>query len=214
MYKVHVNKARLRNHIQYDWWKYIAGIVITMFLWSMITTMTTPKTPPEQLIDIFLIGDYAMDDATETISNDILDEFSNLLEVNISNIPLGDDPQMDYAGRQKLMVMVGSQTGDIYAFEKNEFKMMAEQGAFLSLDEYADQFKDIIDDVDLIEYEITDVEGEEDVSHYYGISMEGSDVFKDTGYDVSDKIMGVMAYSKNQSTALDVMKWILNNGSN
>lgn len=212
MYKVQVNKERLRNHMQYDWWKYIVGIMITMFLWSMITTITAPKTPPEQLIEIFLVGDYTLDEAIEPIKDDILNEFTNLLEVNILNIPIGVDPQMDYVGRQKLMVMVGSQSGDIYAFEKEEFKQMAEQGAFMPLDEYVDDFKGILGDVDLEEYKMTDPD--EGVAHYYGIPLADSEIFKDTGYDVSDKVIGVMAYSGNQLNAIDVVKWILNSDSN
>lgn len=211
MYQVQVNKERLRNHIQYDWWKYIVGIVLTVLLWSMVTAMTQPRTPADQKIEIFLVGDYAMDEPMEEISNEVLDQFSNLLEVNVMNIPTGEDSQMDYVGRQKLMVMLGSQTGDLYAFEKEEFKQMAEQGAFLPLDEHLDQFKGYVNDEELEKYKLTALEDSE--AHYYGIPMEGIGLFNSTGYDSSDKVIGVMAYSKNQSTAIDVLKWILNDGS-
>lgn len=217
LYRVQLNKERFKNHIQYDWWKYIAGICITLFMWSMISTITEPRTPDDKLIEIFLVGDYMLDESSESISNDILEDFPNLLEVNVSNIPLGVDTEMDYVGRQKLMVMLGSQTGDIYIFDKDEFKQIAEQGAFLPLDDFIEENKDLINSEDLVKHKEKGIEDEtgkevEMEPHYYGIPMEDVKLFKDSGFDVSDKLVGIMAYSKNKPAAFDVLKWILNDG--
>jgi hypothetical protein len=212
MYYVELNRERFRNHLQYDWWKYLVGILATLFLWNMITTMTRPRTPADKKIEIFLVGEYILDDSSESIADNILEDFPNLLEVNINNIPIGGDPQMDYVGRQKLMVMLGSQTGDIYAFEKGEFEQFAKQGAFLPLDDFIEQNKHLLDAEYLEKHE--PVLAEEEIEpHYYGIPIEHLELFKDTGYDVSDKVIGIMAYSKNQPGAYEVLKWILRDGA-
>ncbi len=208
MYRIQINKTTLRNHIHYDWWKYVTGILTTILIWSLVTTMTRPQTPPEKKLDIYMVGDYMLLDSTEPIENKILEDFPELLEVNILNIAL--EGEMEYIGRQQLMVMVGSQTGDIFAFDKDEFKKMAEQGAFMPLDEYIEEFKEYVSEEELDKYKYRALEEEED--HYYGIPMEGITLFEGTGYDVSDKVMGVMIYSKNQEKAIEAVKWFLSNG--
>ncbi len=215
MYHVEINQERFRNHIQYDWWKYIAGILATVFLWSLMTAITRPRTPDDKKLDIFLVGDYVLDEPIETISNNILQDFPNLLEVNIDSIPIGGDSGMDYAGRQKLMVMMGSQTGDIYVFDKVEFEKFAIQGAFLPLDDFIEQNKDLIDLDNLEKHKREIREGEEESeAHYYGVPMDAVKIFDNTGYNSADKVLGITAFSRNQSSAFDVLKWILNNGSN
>ncbi|MFY9593061.1 MAG: hypothetical protein WBI88_05830 [Caldicoprobacterales bacterium] len=214
MYQVQLSKERVRNHIQYDWWKYLAGILVTIFLWNIVTTITRPRTPADKKIEIFLVGDYVLDEFMETLTNDIMEDFPNLLEVNLSHIPLGEDIEMDYVGRQKLMVMLGSQTGDLYAFSKEEFERIAEQGAFIPLDDFINENMDLIDHDKLEMHKATYFDGENEIieEYYYGIPMEGLKLFEDSGYDVSDKIIGVMAFSKNQDNAFKVLKWILNDG--
>lgn len=210
MYEIQVSRERVKNHLQYDWWKYIIGVLATVFLWSMVTTMVRPQTPADKKVEIYLVGDYLLEEKAEPISDRILEEFPELLEVNFMHIPLGDDPQMEYMGRQKLMAMLASQTGDIFAFEKEEFEIMANQGAFMPLDDYIDDLKVWFSDEELEEYKST-VEGENE-SHYYGVPMESLGLFDETGYDVSNKVAGIMVYSKNQYRALNILKWILNNG--
>ena len=98
----------------------------------MITTISRPKTPADKKLEIFLVGDYVLSEFTENLANDILKDFPHLMEVNVINIPLGEDMEMDYMGRQKLMVMFGSQTGDIYIFSKDEFEKFVESGCIYS----------------------------------------------------------------------------------
>lgn len=214
MYRVKLSRERVRNHIQYDWWKYLAGILITIFLWNMITTITSPKTPADKKLEIFLVGDYVLGEFMENMSNDILGDFPHLMEVNVINIPLGGDMEMDYMGRQKLLVMFGSQTGDIYIFSKDEFENFAVQGAFVPLDDFINENKDLINHGKLEKHKATYSEGETEITeeHYYGIPLDGIKLFENSGYDVSGKVAGIMVYSKNQDTAFNVLKWILNDG--
>ena len=60
---------------------------------------------------------------------------------------------------------------------------------------------------------IFEEDAEVTVEHYFGIPMGDIELFDNTGFDVSDKLIGIMSYSKNQTTAFDVLKWILNDGS-
>ncbi|MGI6189889.1 MAG: hypothetical protein GX041_05565 [Clostridiales bacterium] len=219
MYRVTVNKERLQNHLSYDWWKYVVAILVTVMLWSLITAMTRPQTPPEKKVDIFLIGDYALDEHIQLVSQRMLDEFPELLEINIMNIPLGEgiDPQLEMASRQKLMVMLASQSGDIFVFNKEDYEQFAKQGAFIPLEKVVDE--EILQYVsweELEDYKVKmeadPVSNEDTQPRLYGIPLKGVNLFKDSGYNTEEKVISVMSYSKNTEKAADVLKWIATEG--
>jgi hypothetical protein len=217
MYQVTINRERLHNHLSYDWWKYVAAILVTIIMWSLITAMTRPQTPTEKKVDIFLVGDYALDENLQLVSQRMLNDFPELLEINIMNIPMGEgiDPQLDIASGQKLMVMIGSQSGDLFVFDKEEYRLYAEQGAFVPLDDVVDEkIQQYISMEELEDCKVAaDPEYSEDTQpRIYGVPLKGVTLFKDTGYNTDDKVISLMVYSRNKEKAADVLKWILTEG--
>jgi len=212
LYKIQVNKAALQNHLHYDWWKYVIGIIATVFVWSMVTAMTRPQTPPEKKVDIFLVGGFAFDEALNALSVKMLKDFPQLLEINFTNIVLEGDPQLEIAGRQKLMVMLGSQTGDIFVFSREEFEMLARQGAFLPLDGVMDDIieaKIPYEEMDEHRIAVEDDEGQKGEPRIYGLPLNDTVVFDDAFFDVENKVIAVMAYSRNMENAVDVIRWLM-----
>jgi len=203
MYRVRIDKGVLKNHFHYDKWKYVLGIVLTIFSWSMLATVTKPQTPPEKKVDIYLIGGYMVEDAAAEYGNTVLMDFPDLLEVNIYNI--GVEGEMEYAGRQKLMVMLGSQSGDIYSFPKDEFESMAKTGAFLPLDDYTDLLKHFTKE-QLEEYTYTTEYDQ--TPRIYGVPVSDVESIGNTFFKTENSVMGVMAYSKNSEKAVEVLEWI------
>ncbi len=214
MYQVVVNKETLQNHLHYDWWKYVVGIVVTIMMWNLVFTMSRPQTPRDKKVDIFLVGDFLLEEKAESVSQRMLEDFPDLLEINFLNIPLGD-PELEVMGRQKLMVMIGAQEGDIFVFSKEEFEAYAKQGAFMPLDEYIDdEITKYVSEEELEEYKLSveDEYAEDKQPHIYGIPLKGVTLLNDTGYDVEDKVVSIIAYSKNREKAIEVMKWIVTKG--
>lgn len=212
MYKIQVNKAALQNHLHYDWWKYVIGIIATIFIWSMVTAMMRPQTPPEKKVDIFLVGGFALDEALITLSTRMLQDFPELLEINFTNIVIEGDPQLELAGRQKLMVMLGSQTGDIFVFSREEFEMLARQGAFLPLDGVMDDIieaKIPYEEMDEHRIAVEDDEGQKGEPRIYGLPLKDLAVFDDAYFDVENKVIAVMAYSRNADNAIEVLRWMI-----
>ena len=206
LYQAAMNKGKIRNHFQYDKWKYL-GIILAVFSWSMLSTMTAPRTPADKKVDIFLVGGYMMLDESTEYSNTLLAEFPELMEVNFSNITLGDE--MEYASRQKLLVMVGSQTGDIYFFTEGEFAVMAEMGLFLPLDEYPELLSHFTEE----ELETSIFTTEEDPTpRIYGLPVSKVEAIGKSFYDTEKSFMGITAYSQNSEKALEVMQWIIEHG--
>ena len=210
MYQVRINRNVLRNHFQYDAWKYLLGVVLTIFFWSMVTAIAAPRTPDELKVDIYMVGNYMFDDAAREVAQTILTDFPDLKEINFYNIMLGGDPQTDYAGLQKLMVMLASQSGDIYIFDKERFEVYANQGAFHPLNDYIDSIRHLFTEEELSQFTFTINEVGEPL--LYGLPMDNITIMDQAGLIASDAAIGVMAYSKNQEKALEVLEWLFING--
>ena len=204
LYKSSLNKGKVKNHFQYDKWKYILGIVIVIFSWSMLSTVTAPRTPADKKVDFFLVGGYMMEDGSAEYANTILDEFPELMEINFLNITLGDE--MEYASRQRLMVMVGSQTGDIFSFTDDEFELMAELGIFIPLDDYPELLSNFTEE----ELEAGTYATEDDPTpRIYGLPISGVEPMNSSFYNSENSLMGVTAYSQNIEKSVEVLQWII-----
>lgn len=118
------------------------------------------------------------------------------------------DPQLDMAGQQKLMVMMGSQSGDIFIFETERYKLYAKQGAFMPLEGYVDEIKDVLTDEEVLETLKVKAE-DDDESRLYALPADSIEAFEGTGYDMEDKVLCIMAYSKKPEKAWKVAKWLL-----
>lgn len=212
MYKIQVDRAAIQNHLHYDWWKYLIGIAATILIWTMVTTITRPQTPPEKKIDIFLAGGFAFDEALSALSARMLEDFPELLEINFTNIVLEGDPQLEFAGRQKLMVMLGSQSGDIFVFSRDEFEMLARQGAFLPLDGLIDdKIEELIphEEMEAQKIAVEDEDGQPGDPRIYGLPLKDTAIFDDAFLDVENKVIAVMAYSRNIDNAIEVVRWMV-----
>jgi len=212
LYKIQVDRAAIQNHLHYDWWKYLIGIAATILIWTMVTTITRPQTPPEKKIDIFLAGGFAFDEALSALSARMLEDFPELLEINFTNIVLEGDPQLEFAGRQKLMVMLGSQSGDIFVFSRDEFEMLARQGAFLPLDGLIDdKIEELIphEEMEAQKIAVEDEDGQPGDPRIYGLPLKDTAIFDDAFLDVENKVIAVMAYSRNIDNAIEVVRWMV-----
>ncbi len=128
-----------------------------------------------------------------------------------NSVPI--DPQLDMAGQQKLMVMLGSQSGDIFIFETDRYKLYAEKGAFMALDDHMDKIKPLLNDDTISRLEGLKIKGEDDEKpHLYGVPADDIELFEGTGYDMEDKVLCITAYSKKPEKAWNVAEWLLTNG--
>jgi len=216
MYKVPINRQTLQNHWQYDWWKYLLGVVLTSFLWYTVTVMTRPRTPDELKVDIYLVGEYYIQGYEGPVSQKILEDFPDLKEINFYSIPFNGNPNADIYSQQKLTIMVMTQTGDLFIMDRTHFNQLMREGSLLALDDLIDEeIRSLYsqEEWESVTGKIENDEGEpESEEHIYGIPMRGVTLLKDIGFPTEDKVIGVMGYSRNMDKAIEVMKWIIKNG--
>ena len=48
-------KERLKNHLQYAWWQYLALALAAGFGWSLIFTTTAYRAPAEKRLDVYFV---------------------------------------------------------------------------------------------------------------------------------------------------------------
>jgi len=204
MYRVEVSKETIRNHFHYDKWKYVLGIFLSIFTWSLLATVTAPQTPPEKKVDLYLVGGFMIEEPAAEYAETMLVDFPELWEINFYNIMI--EGEMEYMGRQKLMIMTGSQTGDIYIFKKDEFDTMASLGAFIPLDDYPEITRHFTKE-QLEEFTYTtDLDPEPRI---YGVPVSDVDPIGKSFFNTEDAVIGVMAYSQNMEKSIEVMQWII-----
>ena len=209
-YTIRRGKEVWRNHIRYDWWRYLCFMAVTVLLWSMVSTALN-KVPPEEKVDIYLISDFADAAGLEELAREMLPDFPELQEINFINIPSGNEE--DYLNQQKLVVNIAAQQGDIYIGSVEDMTALAEQGLFDPLEESwgDDILSAFIPQDDLTLY--LKQEAEDNTPHYYGVPADQFVLLKEYFYDPAHKVMGVPYYSVNKETARRVMVWLIEHGA-
>jgi len=209
-YTIRRGKEVWRNHLRYDWWRYVGFLAVAILLWSMIATSLN-KVPPEEKVDIYLISDFAESTGLESLAQEMLPDFPELREINFLNIPSANGE--DYLNQQKLVVNVAAKQGDIYIGSIEEMSSLAEQGLFEPLEENwaANVLSSYIPQEDLTLY--LDQAADLSTPHYYAAPADQFTIFQEYYYDTTHKVMGVPYYSINKEKAQRIMVWLLTHSS-
>lgn len=213
-----ITKNIIRNHLYYDWWKYIVGIAAVLVIWNFAYTLIT-RVPEEKLMEVYLVNDYIEDpNKLDQLGNQALKYFPELQQITFDDIPLAisantmPKDEGDLAWQQKLTVVIGAQQGDLFVFSKESFDAFAKQGLFIDLDKYIADGTLKIDSSKAYKASVS-IEGQPSSgSKVYGISVDGNALLESVGYNTKDKVLGIPAYSKKIPLALRMVNWLLNNG--
>jgi len=170
----------------------------------MLVTITAPRTPADKKVDIYLVGGFMIEEKAAEYDDTVLADFPELLEVNIFNITI--EGELEVAGRQKLMVMTGSQSGDIYSFTKDEFKTMVNIGAFMPLDDCKELLSHFTEEQ---LKECTFTTESDPTPRIYGVPISDVEPIGKSFFSTENAYMGIMSYSQNSEKAVEVLQWII-----
>lgn len=208
-YTIRRGRQVWRNHIRYDWWRYVIFIAVAALGWSMVSTALS-KTPPEKKVDVFLLTDYADVAGLEALAEEMLSDFPELLEINFINIPTANTE--DYTTQQRLVVNIAAQQGDIFIGSAEEMTALAQQGLFDPLESnWPDNILSSYVPQDQLGVYLEFTESES-TPHYYGAPIDQIALLEEYLYAPEHKVMGVPYYSLNKEMALRVMAWLYQYG--
>lgn len=127
--KTPVTRELLKNHLTYSLWKYLLLIVVAVFGWNLIYTVTQYQVPEEKKI---ITGVYSY--GFDTVANAYLeqvraDELPEMEEISAQYI----SPDEMY-GDMILSTRIAARECDIYVLPRTQFQSYASQGVFMPLD--------------------------------------------------------------------------------
>lgn len=128
--KTPITAKRIRQHWQYNWWKYALLVCLTLLGWNLIYSTTAYRPPQDKVVDVYLYG-YDMDGGMQAYLDGVrAEEMSDMEQMDWVVIT----PDDTY-GSMVLSTRVAANEGEIYILPKSFFQNYATQGWFLALED-------------------------------------------------------------------------------
>lgn len=132
-----VTKERLNDHLSYDWWKYIAILVASIFLWSLLFTMTSPRLTSDKKMELFFIMDGYDANGAERVRAKLYNYLpQDFVDLSFFNYSASDE----YTTSQVLTARISVREGDLYTFaysdkaDKNTFGAYVDRMLFVDFE--------------------------------------------------------------------------------
>jgi len=203
-----------KEKVEYIWDYYkvhiITGILVIYLLSAFTSSVLNRK---EYVLNIAFVGKYMdfdrLNEFTKEVTKELIGDPSGKKQASIDFYMLvkgtNGNLTLDPVSTQKLMARMGAQDIDVIILDKNNFDILASQGAFLRLDE--------IKGLNLSGLNVAKVEepSNEVKLGAYGIYVGWNNKYlKNLGYDYNDKIVAIIANGQHKDLAIKFVKWLLN----
>lgn len=127
--KTPLTREKLQNHIHYSLWKYALLVIVAIFGWNLIFSVTEPQAPEEKKV---IFGVYAY--ADETGMNAYMEQVRQTLMPDMEEMEASIIMPDEMYGDMILSTRVAAKDCDIYLLPRTQFQNYAAQGAFMPLD--------------------------------------------------------------------------------
>lgn len=127
--KTPVTREKIKNHFTYSLWKYALLVIVAIFGWNLIYSVTEYQPPDEKKV---ILGVYAY--ADETGINSYMEQVRQTampdMEEMLASIIMPDEMYGDMI----LSTRIAARECDLYLLPRTQFQNYAAQGAFMPLD--------------------------------------------------------------------------------
>ncbi len=128
--KTPINAKTLKQHFAYSKWYYILLVIGLFFFWNLFYTVTEPRTPDDQKVDIYIYG-FAQQEQLETYMEGIhQSKMPEMKEINCLYVTPDES-----SGPMVLSTHVAAGEGNLFMLPRDLFQSYAAQGMFVSLDD-------------------------------------------------------------------------------
>ncbi len=127
--KTPLNASALKQHLTYNWWKYILVAILSFGLIDLLYSITAYRAPAEKTVEFYVYG-LCNSDALETYMNRIHEEEMDDMEI-LSFQQLTPD---EAYGPMQLMTYLSAGEGDLYLLPRDDFVSYAASGALVPLE--------------------------------------------------------------------------------
>lgn len=178
------------------------GSLLYTLIDSQIEKRKEANLPPASL-EVMFFGDY-VDEDLALFDQKILDLFPAWDSVNSEIIyaPSDANSQMDMAAMQKSVVIMATETPDIYILDKNHYEKFMDLAPFLALDQLEEKLpNDNVQESHLNYFQ----KESDDHERLYGIDLIDHKLFKGLAMENDNKIAVILSGSENEKNALDFL---------
>jgi len=202
-----------KEKVEYIWDYYKVHIIVSILVIYLLVSFTSSIiNRKDYVLNIALIGKYMdfdrQSEFSKKVTKELIGDPSGKKQASIDFYRFVKGPNgnftLDPASTQKLMARMGAQDIDVIVLDKNNFDILARQGAFLRLDK--------VKELNLSGLNVAKVEkpSGELKPGVYGIYVGwNNEYLKNLGYDYNDKIIAIMANGQRKDLAIKFVKWLL-----
>ena len=131
-----ITKAKIQNHFHYQVWKYLLLAVACFFLWNLLYTSTSYRSPEDKKIEFYVDG-YETEETSANM-NAMLERIHAQVMPEMEEVTYTMMTVDETYGSMQLMVWVAAGQGDVYLLLQDRFQSLAANGALLDLQPHVD----------------------------------------------------------------------------
>ena len=200
--KTVLNAKTLKDHLFYNWWKYLLALLAGIFLVDLLFTVTAPRIPENKKVDFYIYGYSDSAALTDYLSRVHETEMADMESVSFNNLTMDDT-----YGQMQLTTYIFVGEGDLYLLPREDFLSLASSGAFLPLEEDPELMA-LCDGAGLNLRRGWRTAENEDAAHLYGIPADllpglPSYCFTPDGY------LAVLSYGGNTENAVKLLRILI-----
>ena len=128
--KTPVTSGRLKQHMAYNWWKYLLIIALGIGLVDLLYSVTSYRPPREKSLCLCVYGYIDETGLTDYMDRIKQTEMSDMEELSVRLVM--DD---SYYGPMQLIVYLTAGDADLFLLPREEFLSYASSGAFVRLED-------------------------------------------------------------------------------
>ena len=199
-----ITKARIRNHWQYGWWKYLLMVVLVIMSVSIGFSVTAYRPPEDRRIEVYLCHGWANAEQFQAdLWPALLEAAPDQEELTVMIIDItGDDV---YANMQ-FSTYTAAQQGDLCLLPRSEVKKLAEDeawSAFIDLTPYIESGRIDLGDVSYAGLTFPAEDGGEGI---FGLPADTLYGLTQYGMDPADSALVIMSFSGNEENVVKLLE--------
>lgn len=136
MTKNRITKRWLKNHVAYNWWKYLLLAAACVFSIDMLFTMTAYRAPEDKKVEVYILNDYVDAEAVrQEMAPLFFERCPDQEELMVLSINIGSD---DMYARMQFTTYAAAKQGDVYMLPMGELQALTQDGpdVFVELTPY------------------------------------------------------------------------------
>ena len=128
--KTPLNRNTFKQHITYNWWKYLLAAVVIFFAVDLLYTVTAYRVPADKKVEFYVYG-YLNEDKMSAYMEKVRSEQMSDMEEMSSLMMIADETY----GVMQLTTYVAAGEGDLYLLPKDQFISLSSGGALVPLED-------------------------------------------------------------------------------